>query len=276
MRERPGGGVERDDGAVREGVRRRAGDEEKDTLRGVRRVRHSSEEDESSDSSDDDASGDDDAGGDGAPMSARAFAAFGGSSIKPRARESPGKELRATPLGWRLATELLRACASVDDVRATADVFDVLRASFTASAGDASAWSAQSPLSPQSQSPGSGRVKVLHPRRRQSAWTSRRTAPAPRRGPRRLSWPPRGLRRGVGPEVPRRRLRAPFEKLTDVDPNEGIDVRHDAPRPVTWERGRATLERLAGEAASRLREIAARAGRERRRRGRRARVVESM
>ena len=50
-----------------------------------------------------------------------------------------------------------------------------------------------------------------------------------------------------------------FQKLTDVDPNEGIDVRHDAPRPVTWERGRAdALERLAGEAASRLREIAAR------------------
>ena len=234
-----------------------AGEKEKEkSTRRPTLVRHSSEEDDSSDSS-----GDDDAGGDGAPMSARAFAAFGGSSIKPRARGSPGKELRATPLGWRLATELLRACASVDDVRATADVFDVLRASFTASAGAASAWSAQSPLSPQIQSQGQS----------QSQSQSPPSAPPPKcvdvaedglctaEGAAAAFLAAAGVAArcwagGAAAEAARA-----FQKLTDVDPNEGIDVRHDAPRPVTWERGRAdALERLAGEAASRLREIAAR------------------
>ena len=123
-------------------------------------------------------------------------------------RERPGKELRSTPLGWRLATELLRACASIDDVEATADVFDVLRASFTASAGAASAWSAQSPRRVVAKV----RVRVPHPRRRQKLRGRRGGRDsARRRGPRRLSWPPRGWRRGAGPAAPSRRLRAPLK-----------------------------------------------------------------
>ena len=229
-----------------------SGDEEKfDTPpRRSTLVRHSSEEDDSSDSSGDD---DDDAG-DGAPMSARAFAAFGGSSIKAGLnRERPGKELRSTPLGWRLATELLRACASVDDVQATADVFDVLRASFTASAGAASAWqSPQSRSQSQSQSPPSAAppkqtcVDVAE----DGLCTAEGAAAAflAAAGVAARCWAG-----GAVAEAARA-----FEKLTNVDPNEGIDERHDAPRLVTWDLARVdALERLAGEAASRLREMAA-------------------
>ena len=229
-----------------------SGDEEKfDTPpRRSTLVRHSSEEDDSSDSSGDD---DDDAG-DGAPMSARAFAAFGGSSIKAGLnRERPGKELRSTPLGWRLATELLRACASVDDVQATADVFDVLRASFTASAGAASAWqSPQSRSQSQSQSPPSAAppkqtcVDVAE----DGLCTAEGAAAAflAAAGVAARCWAG-----GAVAEAARA-----FEKLTNVDPNEGIDERHDAPGLVPWDLARVdALERLAGEAASRLREMAA-------------------
>ena len=112
--------------------------------------RHSSEEDDSSESSSDD-------GDEGPPpMSARAAVAFGdrllpgkvGSGAKNPvlAGDMLSAEAAAstTPLGWRLATELLRSCAHstrVSSSGATADVFDVMRAAFTAHAGDASSWS---------------------------------------------------------------------------------------------------------------------------------------
>ena len=109
--------------------------------------RHSSEEDDSSESSSDD-------GDEGPPpMSARAAVAFGdrllpgkvgSGATNPLLSGSPlSAEAAAstTPLGWRLATELLRSCAHSERVSssaATADVFDVMRAAFTAHAGDAS------------------------------------------------------------------------------------------------------------------------------------------
>ena len=112
--------------------------------------RHSSEEDDSSESSSDD-------GDEGPPpMSARAAVAFGdrllpgkvgSGATNPLLSGSPlSAEAAAstTPLGWRLATELLRSCAHSERVSssaATADVFDVMRAAFTAHAGDASSWS---------------------------------------------------------------------------------------------------------------------------------------
>ena len=235
-------------------------EKEKSTKKRPTLVRHSSEEDDSSDSSDDDASGDDDDAGDGAPMSARAFAAFGGSSTRAgfNGRERLGKEPRSTPLGWRLATELLRACASIDDVDATADVFDVLRASFTASAGAASAWSAQSPRGEsqsqsqsQSQSPTSAAPPKCVDVAEDGLCTAEGAAAAFLAAAGVLA---RCWAGGAVAEAARA-----FEKLTDVDPDEGIYVPHDAPREVTWDRGKVdALERLAGEAARRLREMAAR------------------
>ena len=112
--------------------------------------RHSSEEDDSSESS----SSDGDEGP--PPMSARAAVAFGDRLIPGKVGSGAtnpvlsGSTLSAesaastTPLGWRLATELLRSCAHstrVSSSGATADVFDVMRAAFTAHAGDASSWS---------------------------------------------------------------------------------------------------------------------------------------